>query len=435
MTRTSLDRRPAAPGRIRSHRARAWMLACALLPAWAGAAAAQRDAAVTGLAEIGGEPEPRARVETYPAWEGMPERRFRVTEPLFAERIASLAERSPFVRARLEAIRRSGLRVWVTTPDGLQAIAPGAPRLRAGWATLLNGGRDAVAVVDLAWLRRRRDAGEMTEEQFLADLDLLIGHELFVHIGSIGPGRDATFLCLDPDPVPQAQGCSVVEENLLTYSLDPSRELRPAYRASPLRVDEAADVRLVSALYPELEPDGWLRSPYHAFLRGSAGVSDTTEFQRRVRTLWHRGERARVDGLYTRFMDGILAGRPQAAVEAALLPDVRRGARLTAEDRFRVRELEFVRAGKQARAKEMVAARTALMRGRRPMRLETASARVLRQFAAVPLAPETFAEAVEALYRRGEEDRVREVYARYLTALAMGDDEADVRERLRRELL
>jgi hypothetical protein len=411
------------------------MLACALLLASAAGAAAQGGAFAGEAERADGVRGPRAAVPTYPAWEGIPERRFRVTEPIFAERIASLAERSPFVRARLEAIRRSGLRVWVTTPEGLQAIAPGAPRLRAGWATLLNGGRDAAAVVDLEWLRRRRDAGEVTEEQLLADLDLLIGHELFVHIGSIGPGRDASFLCLDPDPVPGAQGCSVVEENLLTFSLDPSREMRPAYRESPLRVDEAAGIRLVSAQYPELEADGWLRSPYHDFLRGTAGVDDSTAFQRRVRMLWHRGERARVDALYTRFMDGVLAGHPQDAVEGPLLADAMRKPRLSAEDRFRVRQLEFVRAGKQSRAREMAAARSALMRGRRPMPLEAASARVLRDFAPIPLAPETFTEAVESLYRRGDEARVRQVYARYLDALADGEEEADVRERLRRELL
>lgn len=375
------------------------------------------------------------RVRTYPGWKGMPESRFRVTEPLFAERIASMAERSSFVRARLEAIRRSGLRVWVTTPEALQVEVPGAAMLRAGWATMMNGGRDAVAVIDLPWLRGRRAAGDLSEEQMLADLDLLIGHELFVHIGSIGPGRDLDTMCSDPEPVPGAVGCSVVEENLLTFSLDPARPFRPDYRQSPLRMDEApgaaADVPAFTSLfYPELEARGWDDTPLRTFVRASPGVREDTPLQHELRALWERGARERVDSLVGRFIAGVQAGRPQDAVEREVAAELAAAAPLGPEDRFRVRELELVRAGKHDRAREMVRRRFALIGNRGRVSMARASERVLREVAHVTLAPETFSEALEGLYQRGEWDRVRGVYGEYLRALAAGEGEAAVRRRL-----
>ena len=375
------------------------------------------------------------RVRTYRAWSGMPERRFRVTEPVFAERIASMERRSAFVRARLEAIRRSGMRVWVMTPEALQVFVPGSATLRAGWATLLNGGRDAVAVIDLRWLRERVASGEVTEEQMLADLDLLIGHELFIHIGSIGPGRDTRSMCADPEPVPGAVGCSVVEENLFTFSLDPSRPFRPDYRHSPLRADRIGGELTVvpeytSFFYPELESRGWEDTPYHLFLRANTDVRAGTPFQREIRELWERGLRERADSLYTRFMDAVRdRGTHQDTVETALLAEMAAPYAPTPEDRFRMRELEFVRVGKHERARQMTQRRLFWMTRRRlPMR--QASARVVREFASVPLAPESFHEAVEAMYRRGEWERVRQVYASYLRALAAGQAESAVRESL-----
>lgn len=421
-------RRAASRARIRRLAAAAFVAAGLLLSVDAPARAAD----APPLFGRGFRP---TSVRTYPAWAGMPERRFRVTEPLFAERIASLERRSAFVRARLEAIRRSGMRVWVMTPEALQVFVPGSATLRAGWATLLNGGRDAVAVIDLGWLRSRVAAGEVTEEQMLADLDLLIGHELFIHIGSIGPGRDTRGMCADPEPVPGAVGCSVVEENLFTFSLDPSRPFRPDYRQSPLRADHAAGEanpapEYTSLFYPELSRDGWEDTQYHGFVHGTPGLEDDTPFQREARSLWERGERERVDGLFARFMEAVRGGAAQAAAEAPLLAEAAAPGVLSAQDAFRVRELEFVRHGKHARAKEMVQRRFRLMAGRRRLSMEAASARVVREMAGVPLAPETFPEAMEALYRRGEWDRVREAYARYLRALEGGMGERAVREGL-----
>lgn len=374
-------------------------------------------------------------VPTYPGWAGMPESRFRVTDPLFAERIASMAERSAFVRARLEAIRRSGLRVWVMTPVALQVQVPGAAMLRAGWATMLNGGRDAVAVIDLAWLRGRRAVGDLSEEQLLADLDLLIGHELFVHIGSIGPRRETRGMCTDPEPVPGAVGCSVVEENLLTYSLDPARPFRPDYRQSPLRMDEApgaaADVPVYASLfYPELEAAGWDDTALRTFVRATPGLREGTPVQHALRELWERGGRERVDSLTAWFMEAVQAGRTQDEAEHELERALATHTSLGPEDRFRARELELVRAGKHDRAREMVRRRFALMgRGAR-LSMAAASERVLREVAGTTLEPETFPEAIEGLYRRGEWDRVREIYAEYLRALAAGEREPVVRRML-----
>lgn len=391
-------------------------------------------------ADVAGSAGPFSRfrptdVPTYTGWAGMPESRLRVTDPLFAERIASMAERSPFVRARLEAIRRSGLRVWVMTPEALQVQVPGAAMLRAGWATMMNGGRDAVAVIDLAWLRGRRAAGDLSGEQLLADLDLLIGHELFVHIGSIGPGREMRGMCTDPEPVPGAVGCSVVEENLLTYSLDPATPFRPDYRQSPLRMDAApgaaADVPAYTSLfYPELEARGWDDTPLRTFVRATPGLREDTPVQHALRELWERGGRERVDALTGRFVDAVQAGRAQDEAEAEVARALAAGAPLGAEDRFRMRELELVRAGKHDRAREMVRRRFALTGrgGRLPM--AEASERVLREVAGTTLAPETFSEAMEGLYQRGEWDRVRAVYAEYLRALEAGEHEAVVRRRL-----
>ncbi len=407
------------PARLRA------LLLAALLLAPATSAAAQ-------------SPNLRA-VRTYPAWSGMPEARFRVTEPIFAERIASLAYRSSFARARLDAIGRSGMRVWVTTPEGLRAIAPRATQLRAGWAAVLDGGRDAVAVVDLRWLERRVENGEITRDEFLADLDLLIGHELFVHVGSIGPRRDRRTLCADPDPVPGAIGCSVVEENLFTHSLDRARPLRRDYRHTPLHADGPGTAlpgtaRLAAFYFPELEADGWEASPYRAALRALPDLDDDTEFQRAMRELWEAGERERLEGLWGRFLDDVGAGRVQAVVEAELIAEMALAHEPSAGDRFRIRELEFIRAGKHDLARRMARRRLSLTTGRRAVALDEASLRVVREMEGVPLEPEDFVEVVEELYRRGLTDWVRAAYDRYLAGLEASEDEAAVRARVFREV-
>lgn len=422
-----LRRRPAK-ARARSFLAAAATLTGMLLGAApAHASVTSRASASEAAALLGREFRP-TRARTYQAWRGMPERSFSVTEPLFAERIASLEQRSVFARSRLEAIRRSGMRVWVMTPEALRVDVPGAAGHRTGWSTVLNNGRDAVAVIDLKGLRESVASGKITEEQMLADLDLLIGHELFVHVGSIGPGRDTSAQCADPDPVPGAVGCSVVEENLFTFSLDASHPFRPDYGHSPLLSEKGAGepartADFGSLFYPELVKNGWEASPYHDLLRGTAGMREDTPFLRQVRALWERGERGRVDALFAQLMDAVRAGCTQDQAEAALAPELAASPTLSPEDRFRVRELELVRAGKHASAREMTQRRYQLMTGRQALTLTRASEVVLNETSSVSLAPTNFHEAMEVLYRREDWDAVRGAYARYLGALASGAGE------------
>jgi hypothetical protein len=370
----------------------------------------------------------------------MPANRFRVSDPLFAQRIASLEQRSVFARARLEAIRRSGMRVWVVTPEALASLAPRAPRLPVAWVTLLEGGEDVVAVVDLQWLRRQHQAdGRFSQDDFLRDLDLILGHELLVHIGSIGPGRDLSTLCRDPDPVPGALGCSVVQENLLTFSLDPDLPLRQEYRTLVLNTEPHAGVagqtvQVMSAYFPELDERGWERTAYARFAEQHR-LDTESEFQRLVRMLWENGKRERVEVYYTRMMEAVLKGSTQEAAEMELIEVVATPKPPSEIDRFRTRELELVRAGKHDHARALVLRRAELLTSRRGMTLVEASALALGEMAQVSLRPENFEEAIELLHRHGAEHEVRRAFARYLAELAEGVEERQVRERVFRELL
>lgn len=376
-------------------------------------------------------------VEIMAGWSGLPESRLRVSDPLFAERIGSLAQRSVFARARLQAIGRSGMRVWVLTPDALLKLLPGAPLLPVGWVTLLPGGKEVAAVVDLDWLRRQH-GGDDRSEAFLKNLDVILGHELLVHIGSIGPGRALGPMCLDPDPVPGALGCSVVEENLLAYSLDRAAPLRGEYRTLALRTgtrDDTATVRLhaYSAHFPELERDGWTGTSYHDFAH-HAGLDTTTPFQRAARELWENGEHERTEAYYTRFMEGYAAGRPVRALEAELLTAMLTPHEPSATDRFRVRELRLVRAGKHRQARAMTRRRAELLAERPELSADVVAARVLSEQDELRLTPDSFEEAIETLYRRGNLPAVRMAYDQYLLGLTRGEPEAALRHRLLRWL-
>lgn len=386
------------------------------------------------------EGAPPGRPRFYRAWRGMPTSRFRVSDPLFAQRIASLEQRSALARARLEAIRRSGMRVWVVTPEALRHVAPRAPVLPVAWVTLLQNGRDVMAVIDLEWLRRQHAAGgAYVHEDFLGDLDVILAHELFVHIGSIGPGRELGAVCQDPDPVPGALGCSVVQENLFAYSLDPARPFRREYRTLHLHTDDYGNaagpaLQAVSGYFPELNEQGWEETSYTRFLEKHALEADTP-FQRVARMLWENGERERVEMVFTRFMTAVLTGETPATAESRLIEALTRVVQPTPSDRFRMRELAFVRAGKHANVREMSRRRQQVLSERPGTTMDAASALVLAEMERVSLDPESFEEAIEMLHRHGREAEVRAAFDRYLAGLEAGEAEAVVRARGLRELL
>jgi hypothetical protein len=419
--------------------ARPLLTAVALLLLW-GADPAPAAAQPPPVATAAGSAGSPSTLHAYRGWHGMPTRRFRVTEPIFAQRIAELEQRSAFARARLEAIRQSGMRVWVATPEALRVLDPRAQRLPIAWVALLPGGRDVVAVIDVEWLRRQHAAdGEFSEAAFLHDLDMILAHELFVHIGSIGPGRDLGRVCTDPDPVPGALGCSVVQENLFAHSLDPALPFRQEYRSLHLHTDARGPetepaVQASSGYFPELFEDGWERSSYVHFAEKHALDGDTP-FQRMARMLWENGERDRVEAGFAPLMTAIVSGRTQAEAEAALMPVLVEVRVPSAADRFRMRELAFVRAGKHERARNMARRRLELIALRPGVTLDGASAVVVDEMQPHTLEPETFEEAVELLLRHGQEPVVRQAFTRYLEALAAGETEAAVRERAFRELL
>jgi hypothetical protein len=380
------------------------------------------------------------KLRLYRAWRGMPASRFRVSDPLFAERIASLESRSAVARARLQAIRRSGMRVWVVTPDALRQIAPRSPVMPVAWVTLLPNGRDVLAVVDVEWLRQQHATdGAYAHEDFLRDLDRILAHELFVHIGSIGPGRNLDTVCQDPDPVPGALGCSVVQENLFTYSLGPERPFRQEYRTLTLHTESAADapdpaIQAVSGYFPELNEAGWETTSYTKFVERH-GLDADTPFQRTARMLWENGERERVETVFMRFMTQLLGGTAQEAAEARHLDELARPATPTPVDRFRMRELAFVRAGKHTHVREMGRRRQQVLSAQPGTTLSDASARVVAEMELVSLDPESFEEAIETLHRHGLEAEVRAAFGRYVARLEAGEPESAVRERTLRELL
>jgi hypothetical protein len=159
------------------------------------------------------------------------------TNPALQASLDRLA-RSASWREALDAVRATGRRAIVVTPNQLRTVNPASRRddddqfddtLLAEVAPVVDGGLrvDAVViVVNLALLQQRHEAQRLLPIEFEMDLDRILVHEIYGHAVPYLLAGTLAGRCADPQPRERAiDACSIRRENTVRAELGLGRRV------------------------------------------------------------------------------------------------------------------------------------------------------------------------------------------------------------------
>jgi hypothetical protein len=159
------------------------------------------------------------------------------TNPALQASLDRLA-RSASWREALDAVRATGRRAIVVTPNQLRTVNPASRRddddqfddtLLAEVAPVVDGGLrvDAVViVVNLALLQQRHEAQRLLPIEFEMDLDRILVHEIYGHAIPYLLAGTLAGRCADPQPRERAiDACSIRRENTVRAELGLGRRV------------------------------------------------------------------------------------------------------------------------------------------------------------------------------------------------------------------
>jgi hypothetical protein len=192
---------PGDEGLACGRRAALLSLTVLLLAGCGGAASLDRDAVVPRTVEVG--------------------------DPLLAERMVSLAERSSTWRAALDSLRENGLAVLVGTPSDIRARIPSLSEYQpdhVGEVVPIRNGEGeivaAVVAIDLPRLERLYRGSDLPLSAFHADIDRVLIHEIYGHVVPLAASRTIEGGCPDPRPgEPATSSCAIERENRIRREL------------------------------------------------------------------------------------------------------------------------------------------------------------------------------------------------------------------------
>ncbi|MBI4519660.1 MAG: hypothetical protein HY701_02390, partial [Gemmatimonadetes bacterium] len=155
----------------------------------------------------------------------------RVTNELLADRLVSLAKRSPTWRAAMDSLAATGFQVLVMdagqAPRILPALRDYEPDHVGEVIPLRNplGAMIGAAVtVDLARLRRLVDTAALPRRVLEMDIDRILIHELYGHVLPLARARRLEGGCPDPAPgEPASSSCAIERENVIRAELGMER--------------------------------------------------------------------------------------------------------------------------------------------------------------------------------------------------------------------
>lgn len=159
----------------------------------------------------------------------------RAADPLLAERMESLTQRSAIWRAGLDTIRANGFRVLVAAPEQVRRMVPELEGYRTEHFGEVLPLRDeagaligAVVSVDVPRLERLFLAAGLPASILAGDVDRILIHEVYGHVVPLSVSRQLSGGCPDPAPEePALSSCAIRRENRIRAEL--GLEPRTAY--------------------------------------------------------------------------------------------------------------------------------------------------------------------------------------------------------------
>lgn len=155
---------------------------------------------------------------------------FLTTKTRILASLERIAKRSQLWRSEIDALRSTGRRVVVVTPDEVVFVnrkpvdfyRPFDEGVLAEVSPVLSGGaiRTVVVVVNLALLDRAHDSLNSLPAERDVDLDRILVHEVYGHAFPYLRAGDVSGRCADPAPGERAvTACSIVRENAVREEL------------------------------------------------------------------------------------------------------------------------------------------------------------------------------------------------------------------------
>lgn len=193
-----------------------------------------------------------------PAAEGAPAS-VRIIDPLLAQRITSLGQRSATWQAAMDTLRATGFDVVIAQPAQIRAKVPGLEHYAAHHLGEVLPQRDergrltgAVVTIDLPRLRRMWQLARLPPSVLTADIERILIHEIYGHVVPLAQSRRLSGGCPDPRPgQPPSSSCAIRRENRIRAEL--GLESRTTYDLRGLATGRALEDVGDGALAPDTD--------------------------------------------------------------------------------------------------------------------------------------------------------------------------------------